>query len=142
MIPVITPTPEPPMSLMQWNEDALIRPVNDDGTKPDGDCQQTSVRVLAGSGVTDAAGSWQLTVASVACEQVGLVRAVSFVATATFDPRIDAVQAPGIVSVSHTASGGYVTLYARTWDCLCCEPQPNTPFDYHVSIAYDFVAKA
>jgi hypothetical protein len=124
--------------LMQWNEDAFIRPMSDDGTKPDGDCQKTSVRFLAGSGVTDASGNWKLDVASAVCEQVGLVRAVSFVATTTFNPLADALQRPSTVMTGYTASGGYVTLYVRTWTCNC-EVSPDTRFDYHVAIAYDFV---
>jgi hypothetical protein len=124
--------------LMQWNEDAQIRQMVGDGTKPEGKCQQTSVRFLAGSGVTNASGYWQMDVAGAVCEQVGLVRAVSFVATVTFDPRIDSIPQPSYVMTAHTASGGYVTLFARTFDCKC-ELKPNTPFDYHVAIAYDFV---
>ncbi|HEX9938496.1 MAG TPA: hypothetical protein VGB15_15270 [Longimicrobium sp.] len=127
-------------TLMQWNEDAYIRPMVDDGTKPDGDCQQTSVRFLAGSGVTNAGGYWQMDVADAVCEQIGLVRGVSFVATVTFNPSIDVIPDPSYVMTAHTASGGYVTLYARTWNCKC-EPKPDTPFDYHVAIAYDFVGK-
>ena len=126
--------------LIQWNEDGHIREMTPDGQKQDGDCRQTSVRFLAGSGITDASGNWTMNVADVVCEQVGLVHKVSFVATGTFNPIIDSLQPPGIITVGHTASGGYVTLYARSWDCGC-EPKPGTPFDYHVAIAYDFVTK-
>ncbi|HET7463690.1 MAG TPA: hypothetical protein VFJ82_20715 [Longimicrobium sp.] len=126
--------------LMQWNEDARIRQMSQDGTKKDGDCQQTTVRFLAGSGVTDAAGQWVLNVADVVCEQVGLVRGVSMVATTTFNPLVDSIPIPSYAQTGHTATGGYVTLYVRTWDCRC-QPLPNTPFDYHVAISYDFVAK-
>ena len=126
-------------ALMQWNEDAQIRQMSDDGTKPgDGRCQPTSVRFLAGSGVTDAGGYWQMDVANAVCEQIGLVRAVSFVATVTFNPHIDSLPEPSYVMTAHSASGGYVTLFARTFDCKC-ELKPNMPFDYHVAIAYDFV---
>jgi hypothetical protein len=126
-------------SLMQWNEDALIRRMSEDGTRPaDDGCRQTSVRFLAGSGVTDGTGQWTLNVADAVCEQVGLVGAVSFVATTTFDPRIDSIPDPSYATTAHDATGGYVTLYARTWDCRC-EPRPHTPFDYHVAISYDFV---
>ena len=125
--------------LMQWNEDAYIREMNEDGTKPaEGDCQRTSVRFLAGSGVTDGSGRWEMQVADAVCEQVGLVRSVSFVATTTFHPLVKSMPIPSYIQTGHTASGGYVTLYARSWGCRC-EPQPGTPFDYHVAIAYDFV---
>jgi hypothetical protein len=136
--------------LMQWNEDGLIRRMTDDGTKPeDRDCRQTSFRFLAGSGVTDASGNWVLNVADAVCEQVGLVGAVSFVATATFNPFIDSKAAtsaatpdslpePSYIMTAHSASGGYVTLFARSFDCRC-ELRPHTPFDYHVAISYDFV---
>ena len=126
--------------LMQWNEEGHIRPMTPDGPKHDGDCQRTTFRFLAGAGITDASGNWVLNVADVVCEQVGLVRSVSFVATGTFNPIIDSLQPPGIITVGHTASGGYVTLYVRSWDCRC-ELKPDTPFDYHVVIAYDFVTK-
>jgi hypothetical protein len=124
--------------LMQWNEDVLIRRMNDEGNKPDKDCRQTSVRFLAGSGVTDAGGNWSLNVADAVCEQVGLVGAVSFVATTTYNPLIDSLPIPSYIMTAKTISGGYVTLYARTFDCRC-ELLPNTPFDYHVAISYDFV---
>ena len=127
-------------TLMQWNEDILVRRMSDDGTKPvDDGCRQTSVRFLAGSGVTDDTGQWTLDVADAVCEQVGLVGAVSFVATTTFDPRLDSIPDPSYATTGHIASGGHVQLHVRTWDCRC-EPRPRTPFDYHVAIAYDFVA--
>jgi hypothetical protein len=126
--------------LMQWQEDAQIRPMTRDGQKHDGDCQDTTVTFLAGSGITDSGGNWVMNVADNVCKQVGLVRSVSFVATGTFNPIIDALQPPGIITTGHTASGGYVTLYVRSWDCRC-ELKPDTPFDYHVAIAYDFVTR-
>jgi hypothetical protein len=125
-------------ALMQWNEDGYIRTLSDDGTRPKDDCRQTSIRFLAGSGVTDAGGSWALQVADAVCEQVGLVGAVSFVATATFNPLIDSLPRPSYLMTASTHSGGYVTLYARSFDCHC-ELLPNVPFDYHVAISYDFV---
>jgi hypothetical protein len=125
--------------LMQWNEDGLIRRMNEEGTKPeDKDCRQTSIRFLAGEGVTDASGNWVLTVADAVCEQLGLVGAVSFVATATFNPLIDSLTRPAYVMTGETHSGGFVTLYVRSFDCRC-EMLPNTRFDYHVAISYDFV---
>ncbi|HEX5725366.1 MAG TPA: hypothetical protein VFX98_07855 [Longimicrobiaceae bacterium] len=126
--------------LMQWNEDALIRRMTEDGRKPEGDCQHTSVRFLAGSGITDGTALWTMDVAAAVCEQVGLVRAVSLVATTTFDPRQRIVPEPSYATVGYIVSGGFVTLHVRTWDCRC-EPRPKTPFDYHVAIAYDFVDK-
>jgi len=132
--------------LMQWNEDVLIRRMNDDGTTADKDCRQTSVRFLAGEGVTDAGGHWSLNVADAVCEQVGLVGAVSFVATATFNPLIDSpagaatdsLPQPSYVMTAETHSGGYVTLFVRSFDCRC-QLLGNVPFDYHVAISYDFV---
>ena len=125
--------------LMQWNEDGLIRHMNDEGTKPaSDDCRPTSIRFLAGEGVTDAGGNWSLTVADAVCEQLGLVGAVSFVATATYNPLIDSLPRPAYIMTAETHSGGYVTLYARSFGCKC-ELLPDTPFDYHVAISYDFV---
>lgn len=124
--------------LMQWHEDGQIRPMTPDGQKHEGDCRQTSIRFLAGSGITDSGGNWVMNVADNVCDQVGLVGAVSFVATGTFNPIIDSLQPPGIITTGHTASGGYVTLYVRNWDCGC-KPMPDVPFDYHVAISYDFV---
>ena len=124
-------------ALMQWNEDGQIRPMTRDGSEPSGDCQPTSIRFLAGSGVTDSNGYWKLDVAAAVCDQVGLVRAVSFVATLTFTPDIDIAE-PGHVMTACTFTGGFVALYARTFDCNC-KPRGRTPFDYHVAIAYDFV---
>ncbi|HEV7586540.1 MAG TPA: hypothetical protein VGO40_00325 [Longimicrobium sp.] len=124
--------------LMQWNEDGQVREMTKDGTRPDGDCRKTTIRFLAGSGVTDAGGNWSLNVADAVCEQVGLVGAVSFVATATYDPRIDSLPRPSYIMTANTHSGGYVTLFARSFDCRC-ELLPDVPFDYHVAISYDFV---
>ena len=126
-------------AMMQWNEDGLIRTMSDDGTQPKDDCRQTSIRFLAGEGVTDAGGNWSLKVANAVCEQVGLVGAVSFVATATFNPLVDSIPRPSTVMTAETHSGGYVTLYVRSFDCHC-EILGNVPFDYHVAISYDFVA--
>ncbi|HWK89020.1 MAG TPA: hypothetical protein VNP72_03470 [Longimicrobium sp.] len=128
--------------LMQWTEGGQIRRMSDDGTKPvDDRCRETTFRYLAGSGVTDAGGQWSMKVADAVCEQIGLVSAVSMVATPTFNPLVDSLPIPSYIQVGHTMSGGFVTLYARTWGCEC-KPQPHTPFDYHVAIAYDFVGAA
>ena len=124
--------------LMQWTESVLVREMNDDGTPATKDCRETSVRYLAGSGMTDASGNWAMNVADAACEQVGLVGGVSFVATATFNPIIDVVQPPAFVMTAETHSGGYLTLYVRSFDCKC-EARGNVSFDYHVAISYDFV---
>ena len=126
-------------ALMQWTENVLVRQMSDDGTRPETkECRETTVRYLAGSGVTDGGGNWSMNVADAVCEQIGLVGGVSFVATATFNPRIDSLPEPSYVMTAETHSGGYVTLYARSFDCRC-ELRPNTPFDYHVAISYDFV---
>ena len=124
--------------LMQWNESVLVREMDDDGTPKTKDCRETSVRFLAGSGVTDAGGNWVMSVDDAACEQVGLVGDVSFVATATFNPLIDSLPRPSFVMTGETHSGGHVTLYVRSFDCAC-ELLGNVPFDYHVAISYDFV---
>lgn len=126
-------------TLMEWNEAANVRTLNEDGTKPESKCRRTTVRFIAGSGVTDGSGQWQLDLSTVVCEQIGLVGAVSFVATTTYNPLIDSIPRPSYAMTAHTASGGYVTLFVRTWDCRC-EPAPDTPFNYHVAISYDFVA--
>ena len=127
--------------LMQWNEDVLVRDMSDDGTKPESkDCRETTVRYLAGKGITDAGGNWALKLdyPDVVCEQIGLVGSVSFVATATFNPLIDSLPRPSFVMTGETHSGGYVTLYVRSFDCRC-EPLGDVAFDYHVAISYDFV---
>jgi hypothetical protein len=127
--------------LMQWNEDAWVRPVmtDDAGHGDDAGCQRTTVRFLAGSGVTDGSGRWTLELdPAVLCEPVGLVRSVSFVATATFNAHLDALPMPSYLQTGYTAAGGHVTLHAWSWGCRC-DPRPNVRFDYHVAIAYDFV---
>jgi len=132
--------------LMQWNENVLARQMSEDGTKPETrECRETTVRYLAGSGVTDGNGDWTLSLdyPDVVCEQIGLVGGVSFVATATFNPIIDQTptdvpERPAFVMTGETHSGGYVTLYVRSYDCRC-ERLGDVPFDYHVAIAYDFV---
>ena len=128
--------------LMQWTEQGQIRDMTKDGREAAGDCQKVDgIRFLAGSGVTDASGQWQMIVPDVVCEQVGLVLAVSFVATTTFDPRLDVIPQQTTISTGHIASGGNLSLHAWTWDCRC-ELRPHTPFDYHVAIAYVFVTAA
>jgi hypothetical protein len=132
--------------LMQWNENVLVRQMSEDGTKPEvKDCRETTVRYLAGSGITDAGGNWALKLdyPDVVCEQIGLVGSVSFVATATFNPIIDepqtdSLERPAFVMTGETHSGGYVTLYVRSYDCSC-QRLGDVPFDYHVAISYDFV---
>lgn len=127
-------------NLMQWMEEGVQGPMVEDGTRRDGDCQHASITFLAGSGITDGSGNWALDVSTQACEPIGLVQAVSFVATATFNPRIDSLPIPSYIQTGHTGiGGGPLTLYARSWGCRC-EPEPNTPFDYHVAIAHVFVA--
>lgn len=128
--------------LMQWMEEGFLGRMSDDGRKRDGDCGRTVITCLAGSGITDAAGHWTLHASTEACEPIGLVQAVSFVATATFDPRIDSIPIPSYIQTGHTGvGGGPLVLHARSWGCRC-EPQPHTPFDYHVAIAHVFVTQA
>jgi hypothetical protein len=143
----IIPTWEAIMNLlMQWNENVLVRDMSDDGTMPETkECRETTMRYLAGKGVTDISGNWMLSLDSpdVVCEQIGLVGSVSFVATATFNPSIDKMQTdslgrPAFVMTGETHSGGNVTLYVRSYDCRC-EHLGDVPFDYHVAISYDFV---
>lgn len=126
--------------LMEWNEDANVRQLTDDGRKPESHCRRTTVRFIAGSGRTDAGGQWQLDLPNVVCEQIGAVSGVSFVATTTFDPRVDSIPRPSYAMTGNVFSGGHITLYVRTWDCRC-EPAPDTTFDYHVAVAYDFVTQ-
>ncbi len=128
-------------SLMQWMEEGDIRRMVDDGTKPDGDCQRTTITFLAGNGVTDGSGNWMLELTGATCEPIGLVQAISMVATATFDPRIDSLPIPSYIQTGYTGiGGGPVAVYARSWGCRC-EPEPNTPFDYHIAIAHVFVTR-
>lgn len=128
-------------SLMQWMEEGQIRQMVKDGTGPESDCRHTTITFLAGSGVTDASGQWKLDASAAACEPIGLVQAVSFVATPTFNPLIDALPIPSYIQTACTGvGGGPLVLYARSWGCRC-EPEPNTPFDYHVAIAHVFVTK-
>jgi hypothetical protein len=128
--------------LMQWTEPGPARPMVDDGTSPksDGCVPADGVLYLAGSGITDAGGSWSLVVRDALCPgvQLGLVQRVSMVATSTFNPFIDSLQPPSIVSTAWNATGGNVTLHVRTHDCGCT-PSPETRFDYHAAIAYVFV---
>ncbi|HEU4880599.1 MAG TPA: hypothetical protein VFT45_00100 [Longimicrobium sp.] len=126
-------------SLMHWMEEGQVRRMVKDGTKPESDCERTTITFLAGSGVTDASGSWVLDASHASCEPIGLVQAVSFVATPTFDPRLDSLPIPSYIQTGTTGvGGGPLMLYARSWGCRC-EPEPGTPFDYHVAIAHVFV---
>lgn len=128
-------------SLMQWMEEGQLRPMVKDGTRPEGDCERTTITFFAGSGVTDGSGNWVLDLSGAACEPIGLVQAVSFVATTTFDPRIDSLPIPSYIQTGTTGvGGGPLVLYARSWGCRC-EPEPNTPFDYHVAVSHVFVTK-
>jgi hypothetical protein len=128
-------------SLMQWMEEGQIRRMADDGTEPKSDCQHTTITFLAGNGITDAGGYWKLDLSTATCEPIGLVQAISFVATPTFNPLIDSLPIPSYVQTGYTGiGGGPVVLYVRSWGCRC-EPQPDTPFDYHVAIAHVFVTK-
>lgn len=120
--------------LMQWNETGQIRPMTRDGAEPNGDCQPTSIRFLAGSGVTDDGGYWKLDVTAAVCEKMGPVQSVSFVATPRSAPYIDSIPEPAYIMTAWDSSGGLL-LYVRTWDCNC-KPKPRTLFDYHVAIAH------
>jgi hypothetical protein len=128
--------------LMQWKEPGPARPMVDDGTKPASErCEPADgVLFLAGSGITDGSGNWALNVRDALCpdQELGLVQWVSMVATATFNPFIDSIQPPITVTTAWSASGGNVTLYARTHSCKC-EPEGGMRFDYHAAIAYVFV---
>ncbi|HEX2080743.1 MAG TPA: hypothetical protein VHG08_23765 [Longimicrobium sp.] len=120
--------------MTQWDEEGHIRSMGEAGNKPEfPECHRSRIRFLAGSGVTDGSAVWELDVTSALCEKIGSVHAISFVATTTFNER-DPIE-PTYVTTSSTFSGGSATLRARTWDCRCGR-RPNTPFDYHVAIAY------
>ncbi|HEV3052635.1 MAG TPA: hypothetical protein VGX50_20145 [Longimicrobium sp.] len=128
-------------SLMQWMEEGQLRRMVDDGTRPESDCRPFTITFLAGNGVTDGSGNWKLDLSSAVCEPIGLVQAISFVATPTFNPLIDSIPIPSYIQTGYTGiGGGPVTLYARSWGCRC-EPEGNVPFDYHVAIAHVFVTK-
>jgi len=122
---------------MQWDQEGQIRSMVADGTKPESDCFRTTIRYLAGSGRTDAAGQWTMDADQAACPQFGAVQWISMVATPKFNPRIDVLD-PSFITVAWNFAGGNATLFARTWNCDC-RPKPNTDFDYHVAIAYAFV---
>lgn len=120
------------MSCMQWDGEGYIRSMEWFGTNPDPDspeCDRTRIRLLAGSGVTDAWGSWEMELSSVLCEPLGPVLAISFVATpAVLEPMI-------ITTWSAFPTDGYGVLRATSWDCNG-RPRRDTPFDYHATIAY------
>lgn len=128
-------------SLMQWMEEGQVRRMVDDGTRPEDRCEHTTITFLAGNGVTDGSGNWQLDLSTATCEPIGLVQAISFVATPTFNPFIDSLPIPSYIQTGNSGvGGGPVTLFARSWGCRC-EPEGNVPFDYHVAIAHVFVTR-
>ena len=73
-----------------------------------------------------------LQLATAVCAHFVLV-GVSFVATATFD-RLAAF-AGQLILTAHEHSGGYVTLYALSFDGRASRPE--TPFDYHFASPRD-----
>ncbi|HEX6038403.1 hypothetical protein [Longimicrobium sp.] len=127
--------------LMQWKEPGPARPMTDDGRKPRSErCEPADgVLYLAGTGITDAGGSWSLDVRDALCpdQELGMVQTVSIVATPNFDPFIKMLD-PCHATAGWSVSGSTLTLYVRTWDCRC-ELKPDTAFSYHAAIAYVFV---
>jgi hypothetical protein len=126
--------------LMQFQASGPYRPMNPEGTKPTGPCSEgDGYLVLAGSGITDAAGQWSLVVrqsgqGAVCDNMLYIVDYVSMVATPTFSPLIDALQPPRFISTASTSSGGNLTLYVRTHD-QAGKPV-SAPFDWHAIVSH------
>jgi hypothetical protein len=126
-------------ALFQWTQYGFLRPMNQEGTQPDGDCQQfpEGQPVLMGSGVTDELGSWVLEVRPALCVEMGIVDDVSIVATPTQRVAPNALQVlrPSIVTTAWTALGGNLTLRMRSWD-LSGQPAPGVPFSWHATVTH------
>src|ERR1700759_3533165 len=125
-------------ALFQWTQHGHLRPMNDAGTEPAGDCQRfpEGQPVLMGNGGTDNSGLWALEVRPALClDDLGIIDGVSIVATPTFDvpPGANVVLRPAIVTTEWTALGGNLTLRVRSWN-LTGERAPGVPFSWHATI--------
>jgi hypothetical protein len=129
--------------LMQWMERGRERRMNPEGTRPlDGsECQNAQFEFLAGSGITDGNGMWQLDVSTVQCEPLGVIEWVSMVATPSRPPRLEVNVADSFVTTEWSASGGHLRLIVRSFVCRC-EPRPHLPFSWHAVVHHVFVAAA
>lgn len=125
-------------ALFQWTQHGHLRPMNDAGTEPAGDCQKLpeGQPVLMGTGITDDSGNWALQVRPAIClYDFGIIDGVSIVATPTthVPPNAQVVLRPVIVTTSWTALGGNLTLRVRSWD-LKGESAPGVPFSWHATV--------
>ena len=125
-------------ALFQWTQHGALRPMNDEGTEPTGDCQELpeGQPVLMGTGITDDTGNWALQVRPAIClDDFGIIDGVSIVATPTLNvpPNAAVVLRPSIVTTAWTALGGNLTLRVRSWD-LTGEPAPGVRFSWHATV--------
>lgn len=131
-------------ALFQWTQHGNLRPMSEDGTKPDGDCREypEGQPILMGTGITDDSGNWALEVRPALCVELGLVQGVSIVATPTqkLEPNIDLLLRPAIVTTYWLSFGGSLVFRVRSWD-LNGEPAPNVPFSWHATVTHVFVQK-
>lgn len=129
-------------ALFQWTQHGSLRPMNDSGTEPAGDCQELpeGQPVLMGTGITDEGGNWSLQVRPALCVELGLVQDVSIVATPTqkLEPNDAVLLRRTIVTTAWLSFGGDLVFRVRSWE-LTGEPAPNVPFSWHATVTHVFV---
>ena len=126
--------------LFQWEQKGPYRPMNPEGTKPDGDCVELPEPqvILMGSGITDKNGEWALDVRPAVCVGLYIIDWVSMVATPSRrvkDESPAAVAPPPIITTEWQASGGNLTLRARTRDGHG-KPIPKVSFSWHAAVLH------
>lgn len=130
--------------LFQWVQQGYLRPMNEDGTQPDGDCLNfpEGQPVLMGNGVTDDSGNWALEVRPALCVDMGTPDDVSIVATPTqrLEPNAAEVLRPTFVTTAWLAFGGSLVFRVRSW-APNGEAAPNIPFSWHATVTHHFEVK-
>ena len=122
-------------AMAQAAQSGPYRVMTDDGTKPEGECQQLGEGwvLFAGQGRTDESGSWMLNLRDAACPNtLYIIDSVSLVATPTYEPYVKMIQYPSFIS---TGTFGNLELHVRTWDYKG-EPQGGVDFSWHAAIVH------
>jgi hypothetical protein len=124
-------------TLFQWEQPGHVRPVNEEGTKPAGDCFEENDLIAMGSGITDGSGHWTLELRPVLCIPAGIFEDPSIVATPTFPEEVRA-SAVFITTEWNRPAPGSLFLGARSWDADG-NPAKNIPFSWHLRVRSIFV---
>jgi hypothetical protein len=127
-------------TLFHWEQPGHIRPVNVEGTKPDGDCFEENDLIAMGSGVTDGSGRWTMELRPTLCIPAGIFEDPSLVVTPTFTA--EARPRPVFVTTEWSRpTPGNLILGAQSWDANG-NAAPNVPFSWHLRVRSIFVAAA